>query len=132
MYYLCIEPILAPEGVHHIGMSSVVEDRAITVAAERDPDAKPLTARQLKAMVPMKALRGRPKSETIKLLVSVRYSLEVIAYFRSTGEGWQSDMDEVLRKRVRHSQNAAWRLRAMPETTHIAGSTRPADHPSDA
>ena len=76
------------------------EDRAITAAARSDPDAQPLTPKQLKAMVPIRALRGRPRSENKKLLVSVRYSPEVIAYFKSTGEGWQSRMDGVLRQYV--------------------------------
>jgi uncharacterized protein (DUF4415 family) len=76
------------------------EDKAITVAAKSDPDAQPLTPKQLKAMVPMRTLRGRPKSENKKLLVSVRYSPEVVAYFKSTGEGWQSRMDGVLREYV--------------------------------
>jgi len=88
-------------------MPSFEEDRAITAAAKSDPDAQPLTPRQLKAMVPIKALRGRPRSESKKQLVSVRYSPEVIAYFKSTGEGWQSLMDSVLRKYVaRHSRSA--------------------------
>jgi uncharacterized protein (DUF4415 family) len=51
-------------------------------------------------MVPIQALRGRPKSEHKKLLVSVRYSQEVVEYFKSTGDGWQSRMDGVLRKYV--------------------------------
>lgn len=90
-----------------VRMPSVEEDRAITAAAKSDPDAQPLTPRQLKAMVPIKALRGRPRSESKKQLVSVRYSPEVIAYFKSTGEGWQSLMDSVLRKYVaRHSRSA--------------------------
>jgi uncharacterized protein (DUF4415 family) len=42
-------------------------------------NAQPLTPKQLKAMGPQKALRGRPKSENKKLLVSVRYSPEVVA-----------------------------------------------------
>lgn len=42
-------------------------------------------------------------------LVSVRYSPEVLAYFRSTGEGWQSRMDSVLREYV--SKHAARRAR---------------------
>jgi len=53
-----------------------------------------------KAMVPMRTLRGRPKSENKKVLVSVRYSPEVIAYFRATGKGWQTRMDSVLREHV--------------------------------
>ena len=88
-------------------MPTEEEDKAITVAAKSDPDAQPLTPKQLKAMVPIRALRGRPKSENKKLLVSVRYSPEVLAYFKSTGEGWQSRMDGVLRKYVaRHSRSS--------------------------
>ena len=88
-------------------MPTTEEDRGITAAARNDPDALPLTPKQLQAMVPMRAVRGRPKSGKKKLLVSVRYSPEVVAYFRSTGEGWQSRMDGVLRKYVeRHSRGA--------------------------
>ena len=88
-------------------MPTAEEDKAITTAARNDPDAQPLTPKQLKSMVPIQALRGRPKSENKKLLVSVRYSPEVVAYFKSTGEGWQSRMDGVLRKYVlRHSRGA--------------------------
>ena len=88
-------------------MPTAAEDKAITAAAKSDPDAQPLTPAQLKAMVPLRSLRGRPKSENKKLLVSVRYSPEVVAYFRSTGEGWQSRMDGVLRRYVsRHSRSA--------------------------
>lgn len=83
-----------------IAMPTAAEDRAITAAAKADPDAQPLTPKQLKAMVPLRTLRGRPKSENPKLLVSVRYSQEVLAYFKSTGEGWQSRMDGVLREYV--------------------------------
>jgi uncharacterized protein (DUF4415 family) len=86
-------------------MPTPEEDKAITAAARNDPDAQPLTSKQLKAMVPLRSLRGRPKSENKKLLVSVRYSPEVVAYFKSTGEGWQSRMDSVLREYVeRHSR----------------------------
>lgn len=84
----------------NIRMPTVEEDRQINAAAKTDPDAQPLTAKQLKAMVPLKSLRGRPKSDNKKQLVSVRYSPEVIEYFKSTGEGWQSRMDNVLREYV--------------------------------
>jgi uncharacterized protein (DUF4415 family) len=83
-----------------IVMPSVAEDKVITAAAKNDPDAQPLTSAQLKAMVPLKALRGRPKSEKTKQLLSVRYSREVVEYFKSTGDGWQSRMDEVLLEHV--------------------------------
>lgn len=70
-----------------VAMPTVEEDKAITAAARSDRDAQPLTPKQLKEMVPMRTLRGRPKSDNKKLLVSVRYSPEVVAYFKSTGEG---------------------------------------------
>ena len=81
-------------------MPTVAENRKIVAAAKQDADAQPLTAAQLKAMVPLKAIRGRPRLENKKQLVSVRYSPEVLAYFRSTGEGWQGRMDGVLREYV--------------------------------
>ena len=80
-----------------IEMPSISEDRKINAAARSDPHAQLLSPSQLKALVP---LRGRPKSDSKKLLVSVRYSPEVLAYFRSTGEGWQARMDGVLRQCV--------------------------------
>ena len=88
-------------------MPSTLQDREINAAAKADPDAQPLTPKQLKAMVPLRSLRGRPKLASPKQLVSVRYSAEVLAYFKSTGEGWQSRMDGVLREYVtRHSRRA--------------------------
>jgi uncharacterized protein (DUF4415 family) len=86
-------------------MPTVEEDTAITAAALSDPDAQPLTPSQLEEMIPLKTLRGRPKLARKKQLVSVRYSQEVIEYFKSTGDGWQSRMDTVLRQYVaRHSR----------------------------
>lgn len=92
-----------------VRMPTSQEDKAITAAAKADPDAQPLTPKQLKAMVPLRTLRGRPKSESPKQLVSVRYSQEVLAYFKSTGEGWQSRMDGVLREYVTRQTRRAQR-----------------------
>ena len=83
-----------------IAIPSEAENRKIRSAAKVDTDAPLLTGEQLKAMVPLKSVRGRPKSENKKLLVSVRYSPEVLTYFRSTGEGWQARMDGVLQEYV--------------------------------
>jgi uncharacterized protein (DUF4415 family) len=44
--------------------------------------------------------RGPSKSPT-KKLVSLRISPEVIEYFKSTGDGWQSRIDETLREAVK-------------------------------
>lgn len=83
------------------------EDKEIVAAAKADSEAQPLSADQLKAMVPLRSLRGRPKSAHKKLLVSIRYSPEVVAYFKSTGAGWQARMDSVLRRYVARHSDAA-------------------------
>lgn len=81
-------------------MPSLEENRKIVAAAKADPDAQPLSRKQLNAMVPLKAVRGRPPLENKKQLVSVRYSPEVLEFFRSTGDGWQARMDGVLKAYV--------------------------------
>jgi len=81
-------------------MPSAEENRKIVAAAKADPDAKPLTKAQMQAMVPLKVVRGRPRSANPKQLVSVRYSPEVLAYFKGTGQGWQARMDSALKQYV--------------------------------
>jgi uncharacterized protein (DUF4415 family) len=83
-----------------IQVPTLEEDLEITNAANADPDATPLTEEQMGQMVPLKALRGRPRLANRKQLVSIRYSPEVLDYFRSSGAGWQSRMDAVLREYV--------------------------------
>jgi len=82
---------------------TVEEDAKITSAAEADPGAQPLSSKQLEEMVPLRSLRGRPKSENKKLLVSIRYSAEVIEFFKATGSGWQSRMNAVLSEYVQRN-----------------------------
>lgn len=41
-----------------------------------------------------------PGKKAKKILLSVRYSPEVVEYFQSTGEGWQTRMDEALKEWV--------------------------------
>jgi uncharacterized protein (DUF4415 family) len=81
-------------------MPTLEEDQLITAAAESEPDALPLTDEQMSAMVPIRVLRGRPKLANKKQLVSIRYSPEVINYFRASGAGWQARMDAVLKQYV--------------------------------
>jgi uncharacterized protein (DUF4415 family) len=44
--------------------------------------------------------RGRPKSADIKQLVSLRLDREVLDRFRADGPGWQTKINEELRKVV--------------------------------
>lgn len=57
------------------------------------------SADELRKVVAARRTRG-PNRHPIKEQVAVRYSPEVLTYFRATGAGWQTRMDEVLREYV--------------------------------
>jgi uncharacterized protein (DUF4415 family) len=42
--------------------------------------------------------RGRPKAEAPKQAVSLRLDPEVVEWFRATGAGWQTRINDTLRK----------------------------------
>jgi len=44
--------------------------------------------------------RGRPKKADAKIHTHIRLSPQVLGHFRATGPGWQTRIDEVLRKWV--------------------------------
>ena len=82
------------------------EDAAISAAAVGDPDARPFDQEWLARMKPASAVdtadmkrrvRGRPRLEATKHLVSLRLDPDVVERFRATGPGWQSRINEVLR-----------------------------------
>ena len=73
------------------------EDAAITAAALSDPDALPMTDEQLAQLRPP---RGRPRGSS-KVHMSMRFDAEVIEAFKTTGAGWQTRMNDVLRQYVR-------------------------------
>lgn len=52
----------------------------------------------------LRRTRGPNKNPT-KEQVAIRFSREVLAYFRASGSGWQTRMDEVLRKYVDQQRN---------------------------
>jgi uncharacterized protein (DUF4415 family) len=56
---------------------------------------------ELVALLPKRGpgQRGSQKQPT-KVSVTVRYSPEVIAYFKATGKGWQSRMDAALKQYI--------------------------------
>jgi uncharacterized protein (DUF4415 family) len=86
------------------------DDAALIAAAEADPDNPPLTDDQLRRMRPahevcpqlvarqLRRERGRPKAAVTKQQVTLRIDRDVLDKFRSTGEGWQRRINDVLRK----------------------------------
>jgi uncharacterized protein (DUF4415 family) len=69
------------------------EDAAITAAALADPDAQPVDEL-------MRRKGGRPRSDNPKQQVALRLDRDVIERFKAGGEGWQTRMNDALRKAV--------------------------------
>ena len=61
---------------------------------------------ELRKAVAARRTRG-PNKRPTKEQVAIRYSPEVLAYFRATGAGWQTRMDDALRDYVSRQQKAA-------------------------
>ena len=71
-----------------------------------DPnDAVAVAAYWAKGKVRLPGQRGPQKAPT-KVAVTVRYSADVVEYFKSTGEGWQTRMNDALREYVKHRRAA--------------------------
>lgn len=56
-----------------------------------------------KRKVGQRGKQKRPK----KITVTLRYSQEVVEYFKSTGDGWQTRMDEALKDWISNHTHAA-------------------------
>lgn len=68
----------------------------------KNEDERPLSREEMqKGVEAYRAKRGRPVSAIRKEQVSVRYSPEVLTYFRATGQGWQTRMDAALQLLVK-------------------------------
>lgn len=69
-----------------------------------DPDNPPLTGEQLARLRAVSAetlaivRRGRPASAAPKAQVTLRIDQDTLAHFKAGGRGWQSRMNEALRK----------------------------------
>ncbi len=50
--------------------------------------------------------RGRQKAPT-KVSITLRYSPEVVKYFKATGKGWQIQMDNALKDWIKKHPHAA-------------------------
>ncbi|MDF3835541.1 BrnA antitoxin family protein [Cupriavidus basilensis] len=79
-----------------INLPTPEEDEAIKRGIAQDPDTYEVSSEDFKKMKPL-GKRGRPKASHTKELVSIRYDVEVLDAFRSSGEGWQTRMNDALK-----------------------------------
>ena len=87
---------------------SDAEESRVQAMIASDPDAPEATEEQLAQAKPFTeafpaladAIRkgGRPRAERPKLAVSIRLDQDVIERFKAAGPGWQSRMNDALRK----------------------------------
>jgi len=73
-------------------------ERAFFSEATPKIDNKIVTVTEVKTS--FKKSLGRPKAEDPKKHISIRLSSDVLEYFRATGKGWQTHINEVLQEYV--------------------------------
>jgi uncharacterized protein (DUF4415 family) len=71
---------------------TVREERAIRAGIARDADTYELSRGEFRELKPVR--RGRPKSPVHKVPVTVRLDPQVVDYFRTSGRGWQTRVNE--------------------------------------
>ncbi|AME23350.1 MULTISPECIES: BrnA antitoxin family protein [Burkholderiaceae] len=72
------------------------EDAAINRGIAADPDTYEVPGEDFKKMKRLGA-RGRPRAETPKVQLTVRYDADIVDKFKATGDGWQTRMNDALR-----------------------------------
>lgn len=72
------------------------EEAQIRAGIAADPDTREFSEEEIAKMRRI----GRPKALVTKQPVSIRLSPEVLDYFKTTGKGWQTRIDSVLKEYV--------------------------------
>lgn len=92
-----------------LAQHSDAEEAAINRGIAQDPDNPELTRQQIEGMKPHGAFiaelaiqrrRGRPVQPQPKAPVTMRLDADVLAAWKATGPGWQTRMNDALRRAV--------------------------------
>jgi uncharacterized protein (DUF4415 family) len=69
------------------------EEAEIQRGIDADPDTFVPSDEQFAKMRPL----GRPRLESPKVQLTVRYDADIVEAFKATGDGWQTRMNDALR-----------------------------------
>ncbi len=72
------------------------EEAQINAGIASDPDTYELSDEEFRQLRPV----GHPVNDTTKERINIRLSRNITAYFRSTGQDWQTRINEVLSEYV--------------------------------
>jgi len=77
------------------------EDAAINAGIAADPDTMEMSAAQIAEAAQVKRARGRPMgsvAESTKKTISMRLDQDLLDAMRSSGPGWQTRANDLLRR----------------------------------
>ena len=100
------------------------EDAKLHAAALADPDNPPLTDAELSRMRPAKK-RGRPTKAVPKEMVTLRLDPEILEAFKKSGPGWQTRINDVLKRAAGRSRRHSKPRRTEKPRVAPAGKRRP-------
>jgi uncharacterized protein (DUF4415 family) len=78
-------------------MPTPEEDAAIDAGIAADPDTYELSKTEFKQLKSIRQ-RGRPAGSATKEQITLRIDKEVLDAFRESGEGWQTKINQALKK----------------------------------
>ena len=76
------------------------EDAMITAAAMSDSDAPVLTDEEWVAAKPLTRMGRPPSARPLKVPTTIRFDADVLAALKASGKGWQTRVNEVIRKSI--------------------------------
>jgi len=74
-------------------MPTPEEDAEILAGVVNDPDSRPLTDEEWRDVLPYARIG-------LKVPVTMRLDADIASYFRASGRGWQTRINEILREWV--------------------------------
>lgn len=86
-------------------LNSPEEDAAMTAAALSDPDAQPLTEEEWERIKPRLRV-GRPPASIRKVSTTIRFDADPLDALKASGPGWQTRVNDALRKAFIQSPGA--------------------------